>query len=177
MGPAAPGELLQAPAPHPQAGVKLARRHDEHLDGRTWFRVLEDRPLRYAIEIRNDTFVSEEFIALLRKHAIALVAADTVEWPLLMDITADFVYCRLHGSEQLYVSGYDREAIDRWARRVVQWSRGGEVENGRKASSANAKIARARDVYVYFDNDAKVKAPFDALELRKCVAAMQREDA
>jgi uncharacterized protein YecE (DUF72 family) len=164
------------PRTHKQAS-KLARRHDHRLDGRTWFRVLEDRPLHYAIEIRNDTFVSEEFIALLRKHAIALVVADTVEWPLLMDITADFVYCRLHGSEQLYASGYDREAIDRWARRVVQWSQGGEVEDGRKASSVNAKSAKTRDVYVYFDNDAKVRAPFDALELRKCIAVMQREDA
>jgi uncharacterized protein YecE (DUF72 family) len=163
------------PRTHRQA-AKLARRHDHRLDGRTWFRVLEDRPLRYAIEIRNDTFVSEEFIALLRKHAIGLVVADTVEWPLLMDITADFVYCRLHGSEQLYVSGYDREAIDQWARHVVRWSRGGEVENGRKASSVNAKTTEVRDVYVYFDNDAKVRAPVDALELRKCVAAMQRED-
>ena len=78
---------------------------------------------------------AEEFIALLRKHDIGLVVADTVEWPLLMDITADFVYCRLHGSEQLYVSGYDPEAIDAWARRVVQWSQGGEVEDGRKASA------------------------------------------
>jgi len=162
------------PRTHKQAS-KLARRHDQRLDGRTWFRVLEDRPLRHAIEIRNDTFVSEEFIELLRKHAIGLVVADTVEWPLLMDITADFVYCRLHGSEQLYVSGYEPEAIDVWARRVVQWSQGGEVENGRKASSVNAPTAKSRDVYVYFDNDAKIKAPFDALELRKRVAALQHE--
>jgi uncharacterized protein YecE (DUF72 family) len=164
------------PPTHKQA-AKLARRHDQRLDGRTWFRVLEDRPLRHAIEIRNDSFVSEEFIALLRKYAIGLVVADTVEWPLLMDITADFVYCRLHGSEQLYVSGYDREAIDLWARRVVQWSQGGEVENGRKASSVNAQKAKARDVYVYFDNDAKIRAPFDALELRQCVGALTRRDS
>jgi uncharacterized protein YecE (DUF72 family) len=163
------------PRTHKQA-AKLARRHDQRLDGRTWFRVLEDRPLRHAIEIRNDSFVSEEFIALLRRHSIGLVVADTVEWPLLMDITADFVYCRLHGSEQLYVSGYEPEAIDVWARRVVQWSQGGEVENGRKASSANAPRANSRDVYVYFDNDAKVKAPFDAMALEKRVASQQRED-
>lgn len=160
------------PRTHRQA-AKLARRHDHRLDGRTWFRVLEDRPLRYAIEIRNDTFVSEEFIALLRKYEIAMVVADTVEWPLLMDITADFVYCRLHGSEKLYVSGYESEAIDRWARRVVQWSRGGEVDNGRKASSVNAKTAKSRDVYVYFDNDAKVRAPFDAIALERRVSELQ----
>ena len=157
--------------------AKFARRHDQRLDGRTWFRVLEDRPLRHAIEIRNDTFVSEEFIALLRQHAIGLVVADTVEWPLLMDITADFVYCRLHGSEQLYVSGYDGEAIDLWARRVVQWSHGGEVDDGRKASTVNAKTANARDVYVYFDNDAKIRAPFDAMALEKRVSELQHQSA
>jgi uncharacterized protein YecE (DUF72 family) len=160
------------PCTHKQA-AKLARRHDQRLDGRTWFRVLEDRPVRYAIEIRNESFVGEEFIALLRKYAIGLVVADTIEWPLLMDITSDFVYCRLHGSEQLYVSGYEREAIGLWARRVVQWSQGGEVDDGRKASSVNAKTANARDVYVYFDNDAKIRAPYDAMALEKRVSELQ----
>lgn len=50
-------------------------------------------------------------IALLRKYRVALVCADTVEWPLLMDVTSDFIYCRLHGSEQLYASGYAAKAI------------------------------------------------------------------
>ena len=161
------------PRSHKEA-ARLARRHDERLDGRSWFKVREDRPLRHAIEIRNGSFVSEEFIALLRKHKVALVVADTVEWPLLMDVTADFVYCRLHGSEQLYVSGYEREAIDLWARRVVQWTCGGEVTDGKRASAACGPSAAARDVYVYFDNDAKVRAPFDALELQKRVSELQQ---
>src|SRR3546814_10042606 len=80
-------------------------------------------------------------------HNVALVCADTVEWPLLMDVTADFIYCRLHGSQELYVSGYDDEALDVWARRVRAWARGG------------------REVYVYFDNDSKVRAPADAAGL------------
>ncbi|HEY1983897.1 MAG TPA: DUF72 domain-containing protein [Terracidiphilus sp.] len=161
------------PRTHKEA-ARLAKRHDERLEGRSWFRVQRDRPLRHAIEIRNETFVCEEFIALLRKHNIALVAADTVEWPLLMDVTADFVYCRLHGSEQLYVSGYEREAIDQWARRVVLWAQGGDVTDGRKASSASGPAAKARDVYVYFDNDAKVRAPFDALQLSSTILSMMQ---
>ena len=72
-----------------------------------------DRPLRHALEIRDDSFRDPVFIRLLREHGAALVCADTVEWPLLMDLTAGFVYCRLHGSEQLYVSGYDDAALDR----------------------------------------------------------------
>ena len=159
------------PRTHKEA-AKLARQHDERLDNRSWFRVQQDRPLRHAIEIRHNSFVCEEFISLLRKHNIGLVVADTVEWPLLMDVTADFVYCRLHGSEQLYVSGYESEAIETWAGRVVQWSRGGEVTDAARASASLAPKAVARDVYVYFDNDAKVRAPFDAMALRKRVSEL-----
>jgi len=99
-----------------------------------------------------------------------------VEWPLLMDVTADFVYCRLHGSEQLYTSGYEADAIDTWARRVVLWSRGEEVTDGKKAHPRPAPKRRARDVYIYFDNDAKVRAPFDAEALRKRVLQLLSED-
>lgn len=160
------------PRTHKEA-ANLARQHDDRVDGRCWFDVRKDRPLRHAIEIRNDTFVREEYIALLRKHKIASVVADTVEWPLLMDVTADFVYCRLHGSEVLYASGYDSNAIDSWASRVNTWSHGREVGDGKRASATSAPTAAARDVYVYFDNDAKVRAPFDAMALRKRVSELQ----
>jgi uncharacterized protein YecE (DUF72 family) len=163
------------PRTHKQA-AELARRHDARIEGRCWFDVQKDRPLRHAMEIRNDTFVCEEYIALLRKHRIASVVADTVEWPLLMDLATDFVYCRLHGSEQLYASGYEPDAIDAWAKRVVRWSRGGEAIEGRRASSRNARPAKRRDVYVYFDNDAKVRAPFDAMALQKRVTELLSSD-
>lgn len=160
------------PRTHKEA-ARLARRHDERLDDRSWYRVSGDAPLRHCVEIRHGSFVCEEFICLLRKHDIGLVVADTVEWPLLMDVTADFVYCRLHGSEQLYVSGYESDAIDVWARRVVQWSRGGEVNDGTRASTAALPNTSCRDVCVYFDNDAKVRAPFDAMALQKRVSELQ----
>jgi uncharacterized protein YecE (DUF72 family) len=87
-----------------------------------------------------------------------------------MDVTADFVYCRLHGSEELYSSGYDRDAIGQWAQRVVAWSCGCEAPDGRWACDKPAPKRASRDVYVYFDNDAKVRAPFDAESLRAEVA-------
>jgi uncharacterized protein YecE (DUF72 family) len=125
------------------------------------------------VEFRNESFVHEDFVALLRKYKIAVVVADTVEWPLLMDLTSDFVYCRLHGSEELYASGYDDEALDSWATRILTWAGGGEVKDGRHGSrKAGSKLAR-RDVFVYFDNDAKVRAPFDAMSLGKKVDAMR----
>jgi len=143
----------------------LARNHDERLKNRSWFDVSQDATLRHAIEIRHQSFVDEKFIRLLRRYDIGLVVADTVEWPLLMDVTSNFVYCRLHGSEELYASGYEAEALDIWANRVVAWAQGGEVEKGRKASTRNAARRKRRDVFVYFDNDMKVRAPFDAEQL------------
>jgi uncharacterized protein YecE (DUF72 family) len=151
-----------------EQAADLATGHDVRLAGRAFVEPSTDGPVRHAIEIRHQSFVSEEFIALLRRHRIALVCADTVEWPLLMDVTADFVYCRLHGSEVLYASGYDAQALDKWAERVVAWATGGEAE-GEHASSKPAAKAEGRDVYVYFDNDAKVRAPFDAQGLMERV--------
>ncbi len=162
-----------------QEAADLACEHDPWMKGRVCLSTEARRPLRHAIEIRHSGFVCPAFIRLLRRHKIALVCADTVEWPLLMDVTADFLYLRLHGSEVLYASGYEETALDIWAERVVAWARGGEprdfwkqgrlpdparsnVPEGVYASAVPAPRRAKRDVYVYFDNDAKVRAPFDA---------------
>jgi uncharacterized protein YecE (DUF72 family) len=166
--------FAQLPRTHEEA-AELGRRHETRMNGRVWLDVKKNRKLRHAIEIRNESFVSEEFVALLREYDIALVKADTVEWPLLMDVTAEFVYCRLHGSEQLYASGYSDEALDSWARRVELWSRGKEVEDGKNASRKKARKRSRRDVFVYFDNDMKVRAPFDAQSLRERVSKLKSD--
>jgi uncharacterized protein YecE (DUF72 family) len=152
--------------------AELARNHDDRLKDRSWFQVRKDATLRHALEIRHESFVTEKFIRLLRRYGVGLVVADTVEWPLLMDVTSDFVYCRLHGSEQLYASGYEADALDIWARRVVAWARGEEVTDGRRASVRDAPKRKRRDVFVYFDNDMKVRAPFDAEQLRDRVTRL-----
>jgi uncharacterized protein YecE (DUF72 family) len=145
-----------------EEAARLAKHHDHKLKTRAWLKVDRAQPLRHALEIRHDSFRDPAFIALLRRHKIALVVADTVEWPLLMDATADFVYVRLHGSEKLYVSGYDDRALGIWAGRLRAWANGGEAE-GEHVGPAAPK--RKRDVFVYFDNDAKVRAPVDARSL------------
>jgi uncharacterized protein YecE (DUF72 family) len=157
------------PKTHVEA-AELGRSHDDRLRHRAWLKVTRNAPLRHAIEIRHESFACEKFIQSLRQHGIALVVADTVEWPLLMDVTSDFVYCRLHGSEELYASGYDDKALTLWAHRVVTWATGGEVTDGRKASGTRAVKRRNRDVFVYCDNDRKVKAPVDAAALRERVS-------
>ena len=160
------------------AAAALARKHDHRVEGRTALKTDRKRPIRHAIEIRHESFRTPDFIALLRKHRMALVCADTVEWPLLMDLTADFVYCRLHGSEVLYTSGYDDPALKRWAARIAAWAKGGEprdaVRVGAKPAPKRARGAKGRDVYVYFDNDAKVRAPVDAERLMQFVQTALR---
>lgn len=142
--------------------LALAKRHDDKVQGRAWLKATGNQPIRHAIEIRHDSFRTPDFIRLLRRHDIALVVADTVEWPLLMDATSSFVYVRLHGSQQLYASGYGSKALDRWAGRIQAWTAGRDAEGERAGTPA---VRKKRDVYVYFDNDAKVRAPFDALNL------------
>lgn len=157
----------------------LARRHDERMDGRDWLQVDANHALRHAVEIRHDSFLTEEFLALLRRYNTALVAADSVEWPLVVDLTADFVYGRLHGSHKLYTSGYGPKALDEWARLVRGWARG--QDPARNAIGARRIGARqkprqgGRDVFLYFDNDAKVRAPKDALALIGRLATAQGE--
>ena len=135
--------------PHDSKGaVGLARRHDKRVNGRSWLKTDADRPLRHAMEIRNPSFAVPEFIELLREHDVALVCGDSVEWPRLMDLTSDFVYCRLHGSEELYANGYDANSLDTWAARVAAWARGSEPANAERVSAKlGQKLKSARCIY------------------------------
>ena len=130
--------------------LALARRRDARMLGRSRLAIDADRPLRHAVEIRHPSFMNDDFVSLLRDFDVGLVVADTAgKWPRMLHVTAGFVYVRLHGDVKLYTSGYSERALAAWARRIRAWDRAG------------------RDVYVYFDNDVKVKAPFDGLTLMK----------
>ncbi len=150
--------------PHDTAdALRLARRRDARMHGRSSLRIDANRRLRHAVEVRHESFASPQFISQLRRHGVALVVADTAgKWPHLEDLTADFMYLRLHGDKELYASGYTDAALDRWAGRIRAWSRGGEPADARRASDRPARKRRSRDVFCYFDNDIKVRAPFDA---------------
>lgn len=146
-----------------EAALRLGRRHDNRLRGPAWLATDAQRPIRHALEIRHDSFRCQAFINLLRAHDVALVCADSAVWPRLMDLTTDFVYCRLHGPKELYASGYDNAALDAWASRCQTWAAGDEPEDAERVGGKGR--SRRRDVYVYFDNDAKVRAPANATEL------------
>ena len=147
--------------------VQLAKKHDDKLKERAWTRTDVSRPLRYAVEVRHPSFLTPAFFDLLRKHNIAFVFADTAQkWPYAEDLTADFVYCRLHGDTKLYVSGYSDRALDWWAERIKYW-RDGKQPDDAKVITRSKNRRNSLDVFVYFDNDAKVHAPYDAISLAK----------
>ena len=132
-----------------EQALSLARRRDARMIGRSRLAIDANRPLRHAFEIRHPSFVNTKFISLLKEHEIGLVVADTAgRWPKMFDVTADFVYVRLHGDKVIYASGYTSRALDEWAQRIRGWH-------------------KRADVYVYFDNDVKVKAPYDAQALMR----------
>ena len=149
-----------------EAGLALARRHEPRMTGKVALEVDKKRKLRHAVEIRHESFIDEAFIALLRKYKVALVVADTAsKWPYFEDVTADFMYLRLHGDEELYVSGYSDAALERWAARIKAWAGGGQPDDAKLMSSKAAPKKASRDIFCYFDNDIKVHAPFDARKL------------
>jgi uncharacterized protein YecE (DUF72 family) len=130
------------------AAAELAARHDERMEGRALTVAESKAPLRHALEVRHQSFTDPAFLDVLREHRIGLVIADAAAaWPYLEHVTADFAYVRLHGSTELYTSGYTDDALDRLAARMRRWT------------------AEGLDAYAYFDNDAKVKAPADAIAL------------
>jgi uncharacterized protein YecE (DUF72 family) len=113
----------------------------------------EGTALRHAIEPRHESFADPRCAEILRAHDIALVASDGAgEWPVFTDATAGLVYVRLHGPTQLYYGGYSRELLERWASVI-------------RGLSTRDRARNPREVYVYFDNDADGRAPFDAVAL------------
>jgi uncharacterized protein YecE (DUF72 family) len=128
--------------------AKIAAGHDERMEGRALLTIDADRPLRHAVEPRHESFRDPAFAALLREHGVATVIADSAgEWPTFDQVTAELVYLRMHGYGELYAGGYPPEALDAMAERMRRWRDEG------------------RDVVAYFDNDMKVRAPFDAIDL------------
>ncbi|MFZ5544047.1 MAG: DUF72 domain-containing protein [Pseudomonadota bacterium] len=162
-------EAFFAQLPHDtETAARIAQHHDHRVEGRMSLDIDRTRPLRHAVEVRHPSFVDEAFVALLRRYGIALVVADTAgKWPLLEDLTADFVYLRLHGDKELYASGYGDGALARWAERIRAWSQGQQVPDAHRASRRAAPRRATRNVYCYFDNDVKVHAPYDAASLAR----------
>lgn len=151
--------------------ARLAKEHSPFLKKRVFLEPDAKRPVRHAVEFRHESFLTDRFIKLLRKHKIALVVADVASrFPTAQDVTADWVYVRLHGSRKLYASGYSPREIEAWAERIRTWSEGQEPRDAHRING-RAKPARGgRDVYAFFDNtDVKLRAPVDARRMAKAL--------
>jgi uncharacterized protein YecE (DUF72 family) len=156
--------------PHDTAEAsRLGKEHAPFMEGRVELEPDAKRPIRHAVEFRHESFLTDRFTDLLRQHNVALVVADVAsKYPTAEDVTADFVYVRLHGSRQLYASGYTPREIKAWAAKIEAWHKGSEPAKGRRIAGQAPPAKHGRDVYVFFDNtDVKLRAPVDARAMSK----------
>jgi uncharacterized protein YecE (DUF72 family) len=154
--------------PHDTEGAaELAAGHDDRVKGRSRVRVDRRRRLRHALEVRNEEALSPELVRVARRHGVALVVSDAADWPRAEELTAGFVYVRLHGSKKTYESRYSDAELDRWAEKVGAWTRGAEPRDPRRITGRKPPARKTRDVYLYFDNDQNAHAPEDARRLRE----------
>lgn len=126
----------------------------------------DGRTLRHVVEVRNDSFKTAAFIALLRQFGIAVVYAEHDSYTEIADITSDFVYARLQKGDEKLKAGYAPKALDLWAKRAQIWAQGGEPKDLPKVDK-KAAPKKPRDVFVYFIHEAKLRAPAAAMELIK----------
>ncbi|MCR4282231.1 MAG: DUF72 domain-containing protein [Bauldia sp.] len=120
--------------------------------------------LRHVVEVRSKSFLVPEFVALLRRHNVAVVYADSDDYPAIADVTADFVYARLQRSREKLPTGYPPADLDDWAKRAKAWQAGREPDDLPRFGTGKAKKAK-RDVFVYMIAGDKVRAPAAAMGL------------
>lgn len=120
--------------------------------------------LRHALEARHESFRDPAFVALCRKHNVAIVYADDDKYPAFADLTADFVYARLQGTEAKNKLGYAPKELDRWANVAKAWAKG-EAPKDLQYADAPKGDGKARDVFIYVIAGAKEKNPAAAMAL------------
>jgi len=114
--------------------------------------------LRHVLEVRHETFLSQDFIAQARKANVGIVLADSPKYPMLADLTSDFVYLRLQNAQAEIETGYPISALDKWVALARSWARGDEPQEFPLVAPKGRKLS-SRDVFVYFINGAKERAP------------------
>jgi uncharacterized protein YecE (DUF72 family) len=121
-------------------------------------RNMDGLALRHVLEVRHESFLCKDFILQAREAGVAIVLADSPKYPLIADLTSDFVYLRLQDAKAEIATGYGPETLDRWAAFAHAWERGDEPTQLPLLASGTAP-RRPRDVFVYFINGAKERAP------------------
>lgn len=161
----------------------FARKHDHRVKRGAVTSVQKSRRLRHVIEPRHASYFTPAFARVARRHGVAIAITDSPEWPYAEELTAGFVYLRLHGSQRKYASQYTDAELDRWSERISAWRAGRQPADARRISRAAPAASKGRDVYVYFDNDYRAYAAEDAARLAArlgvvpCVDEAPRERA
>ncbi|SRR5579884_848154 len=131
--------------------------HKDMAKLRTFVRMLAIWPeVRHAVEFRNRSWFDDEVAEFLAGEKVAVCQSDASKWPLWQAVTTDLVFVRLHGHESTYASNYDQDALEAWAQKIRQW------------------LNEGRDVHIYFDNDAKGYAPWNAIALAEILGLGRR---
>jgi uncharacterized protein YecE (DUF72 family) len=143
----------------------LAEGHDARVKDPLTTVAETGHTLRHVLEARHESFFTDEAVRVLRKVGVSMAVSDSGDWPLVEEVTAGFVYVRLHGNPSTYRSRYGDDALDRWAEKIGAWLRGSDPAGARRITERVPPSRKSYDVYVYFDNDAKGHAPYDAERL------------
>ena len=120
--------------------------------------------LRHAVQVRHVSFAVPEFVAMCRDAGVAIVFAQSADYPAIADVTGDFVYARLEDAEEHFVTGYAPTALDGWADTARIWAEGGRPA-GLPYVEDVAPVVQPRETFVFFINGAKVRAPHAAMAL------------
>jgi len=128
-------------------------------------RKLDGRPLRHVLEVRHHSFCTPQFVALLRQFSTPVVFAEHETYPAIADPVGDFVYARLQKGQDELEAGYPPKALDAWAKRANIWAKGGTPDDLSRVDAKTAAKSTARDVFIYFIHEAKVRAPAAAMAL------------
>jgi uncharacterized protein YecE (DUF72 family) len=126
---------------------------------------MDGLPLRHAVEVRHPSFIAAEFVALARRHGVAVVFAEHATYPAIADVTADFVYARLQKGKDSVKTGYETKALDMWAKCALAWAKGQTPPGLPNADPEHPAKPGPRDVFVYFIHEGKVRAPAAATAL------------
>ncbi|MEV4606480.1 DUF72 domain-containing protein [Neorhizobium sp. LMR1-1-1.1] len=130
---------------------------------------LEGLPLRHVVEVRHDSFKVPEFVALLEKYNIAPVCAEHFDYPMIADVTADFVYARLQKGSDDIPTCYADGDMKEWAKRLTTWAEGG-VPNSLPLVDEKRTVKReSRDVFSFFIHEGKVNAPQGAMAMQALI--------
>lgn len=131
---------------------------------------LEGLALSHVVEVRHDSFKVPEFVALLQKYKVAPVCAEHFDYPMIADVTADFVYARLQKGSDDIPTCYADEDMKAWGARLKTWSSGGVPADLPLIDDARKVETKPRDVFAFFIHEGKVNAPQGAMAMQDLLA-------